>query len=207
MIHAEQNALPPPFAARFDAQTLAIQPATLVAISPDGLILWINAAWSRFARANGGDRVLRAFRPGRSSYYAGISEPLRSYFERAFTDAYAKQKVFDQDYECSSHDVLRNMHLRALPIPKGGLLLEHSQTFAAPMDRPEAAVIRSRYVTAAGLIVQCSNCRRVRRSDGAIWDWIPSWLSSAPARVSHGVCEVCLEFYYGLRLRLTGEQQ
>lgn len=199
MIDVEQMTLPPAFAAHFDAQALAIQPSTLVAIAPDGLILWFNGAWGRFARANAGETVLRAFRARQSSYYTGIADPLRSYFERAFGDAYAKQQVFDQDYECSSEHVMRTMHLRALPIPDGGLLLEHSQTCASPMDRTEAAAIRAKYVTPAGLIVQCSNCRKVRRSEGAIWDWIPSWLSSAPTRVSHGVCEVCLGFYYGLR--------
>jgi hypothetical protein len=96
------------------------------------------------------------------------------------------------------------MHMRALPIPDAGLLLEHSEVFSGPMERRASVALASHYVNDGGFIVQCSNCRRVRRSGEAIWDWIPGWLASPPASVSHGVCEVCVAYYYGARMRRDG---
>ena len=192
--------LPEGFADHFTTEALAKESSTLVAVDPEGTILWVNPAWWRFAQDNGGQQVLTRYGIG-SSYYDGIGGNLRDYFVSAFRDALARMRVFEQDYECSSPDTQRLMRLRALPIRDGGLLLEH--TCIAEIERPEggASPVEVRYLNAHGVIVQCSNCRRIRRKDEAVWDWVPSWVASPHSAISHGLCAVCTGFYWGRRLR------
>jgi len=175
-------------------------PSTVVAIDPHGRILWTNAAWDRFARSNGGALVLERFGPG-SSYFEGISGPLRGYYEDAFRSALRSGTVFEQEYECSSPDVFRLMHLRALPIPAGALLLQHSLVAEGAHQRASEEELEARYRNDNGVMVQCSNCRRFRRSDGTTWDWVRPWVVEMPADTSHGLCTTCVDFYYGRRFR------
>ena len=49
-----------------------------------------------------------------------------------------------------------------------------------------------------GTIVMCSNCRKTRRVGVApeTWDWVAALVANQPAGVSHGLCKICLEYYY-----------
>jgi hypothetical protein len=58
-------------------------------------------------------------------------------------------------------------------------------------------VEESRYHNEHGLLTMCANCRRTRRSAGIDWDWVPEFLHSPPGRVSHGLCTVCQEYFFG----------
>jgi hypothetical protein len=192
--------LPPGFADHFTTEALAKESSTLVAVDPHGKILWTNPAWQRFAQENAGHDVLTRYGVG-SSYYDGIGTELRDYYVSAFHDALAQRQVFEQDYECSSPDLQRLMRLRVLPIPDSGLLLEH--TCVAELAHPDAgaSAVEERYLNTHGVIVQCSNCRRIRRKEEPVWDWVPTWVSSPHAAISHGLCAVCTGFYWGRRLR------
>lgn len=174
--------------------------STLVALDPAGCILWVNRAWSQFARANDGEPVLSRFGPG-TSYFDGIAGPLRGFYEGALQNALVTGEPFDQDYECSSPDVLRLHHLRALPFGDEGLLLEHSVKVERPHAAGEALPgAGADHVDAHGLIHQCSNCRRVRRvrrADGRAWDWIPALVALPPANASHCICATCVGYYWG----------
>ena len=46
------------------------------------------------------------------------------------------------------------------------------------------------------LIVVCSSCGRLRRADGANWEWAPGLVTRDTERVSHGICGVCDLQYY-----------
>jgi hypothetical protein len=195
-----QAPMPPIVAEVFGADSLEGDPSTVVAIDSRGTILWTNAAWDSFARDNGGTLVLERFRPG-SSYFEGISGSLRGFYERAFRSALGSGTVFEQEYECSSPDVFRLMHLRALPIPGGALLLEHSLVAERAHEGVSENAIEARYRNGGGMIVQCSNCRRFRRADDTAWDWVRPWVIAMPRNTSHGVCTTCADFYYGRYLR------
>jgi hypothetical protein len=194
--------LPAGFDTRFDAESLARQALPLIAIDAAGTMLWRNPAWRRFAEQNDGAQVL-ARHPLGSSYFAGIGGELRTFFEDTFAEARGSQNVFELEYECSSPEVLRLMRLRALPVGAHGLLLEHSRVLEMPMNRVEREAVESLYVTHQGVIVQCSNCRRVRRTDDGAWDWVASWVRSPHPGISHGLCDVCVGFYWGPRLPRT----
>jgi hypothetical protein len=189
---ATPPALPAGFAARFEHGVLDEHRSTLVAIGVQGEILWFNRAWRRFAHANGGADVLDRFGVG-AIYFEGIAGQLRDVIRDMFADSLHAGRVVEMEYECSSAEVRRTMRLRALPIPGAGLLLEHSciRQRAHVSEASDAL-----YLDGEGIIVQCSNCRRVRQSEAGQWDWVPDWVKQPHPATSHGICEVCLGFYY-----------
>jgi hypothetical protein len=192
--------LPAPFASRFDERALADDAATLVALDEAGVIVWTNSAWSTFARENDGAEVLTRFGVG-ARYLDGIAGSLRSFYDVVFSEVLGKQRIIEHDYECSSQDIERHLHLRVLPVPGAGLLLEHSTVWRAPMERPHAEALEHVYRNTDGLVIQCSNCRRVRRSERKQWDWVPAWVSRSHPATSHGMCEICLELFLAPRRR------
>jgi hypothetical protein len=151
----------------------------------------VNGAWHRFAEQNGGAGVAAI-----SSYFDGIGGPFRDYYARAFAEALATSKPFEQDYECSSPAELRRFHLRALPIDGRALVLEHSLTVALPHEPATAALPIEWYLAPTGFIHQCSNCRRVRRPETTEWDWVPALVERVHPATSHGICPPCLGFYW-----------
>lgn len=48
-----------------------------------------------------------------------------------------------------------------------------------------------------GLITMCSHCRRTRLPEDDSWVWVPELVRRMPREVSHGICAVCFEIYYG----------
>lgn len=192
--------LPAPFAEHFGELELTAEPSTLVAIDPSGVILWLNPAWQRFAEQNGGSDLAQRFGVG-ALYFDGIAPPLRAYYELAFRESFAARRIFEQEYECSSPAEYRLMRLRALPITDGGLLLEHSCVVHQTREWLTSAPVAASYRDEQGVILQCSNCRRVRRADHQGWDWVAAWVAQPPPHCSHGICKVCVGFYWGKRLR------
>ena len=188
--------VPAILAARFDVDALDRDESTNVAIDPAGTILWVNRAWERFATANGGADVLRRFGLG-GSYLGAISPSLQGFYASAFSNALASGEPLELDYECSSAETFRRFHMRGLPIGQEGLLLEHSLVVEHPHDRAVLEPIDALYASPDGVVVQCSNCRRVRRTTGLAWDWVPAWVRSFPPRTSHGLCDSCRAFYWG----------
>jgi hypothetical protein len=177
----------------FDLAALDAEGSTLALVNKMGLILWVNAAWHAFGAANGAKAA--AIAPG-VGYFEAVQGELRSWALGAATRSMASEGVFESDYECSSPTEKRTFRMRMLPLPGGGLLIEHSLRLEAPHASVGAAPDLANYRNDGGLIVMCANCRKVRRSDKSAWDWVPAWVAAQPERVSHGLCFVCLEFYY-----------
>ena len=125
---------------RFDVTALVESPSTLVALAPTGTILWVNAAWSKFAWENGGNEILTKFGPG-ASYFDGLSPQLRGFYEAVVEKALQTGEPFIQDYECSSPEKYRIYRLRALPIGTDGLLLEHSLVVERPHEDMSLSLI------------------------------------------------------------------
>ena len=180
----------------FDAKALADDPGSLVAIRDDGTILWFNAGWRRFAGANGGDDVPDRFGVG-ASYFEAISGTLRGFYEELVLDCADRQEPFEQQYECSSPTSRRTFRMRVLPAGDHVLLVSHSLVVEEPVEAAASEPLDDAYRAPTGLVTMCSNCRRVRRADQAQWDWVPAWVSNQPARVSHGICALCMGYYYG----------
>lgn len=103
-------------------------------------------------------------------------------------------------YECSTADIFRQFVMKVYALPKDeGFVVINSLIASRPHDAskgepqpPNTAL----YQSTDGLILQCSHCRMVRRADKTRWDWVPAWVEQMPAGTSHGICDVCFEYYY-----------
>ncbi|HET9622940.1 MAG TPA: PAS domain-containing protein [Kofleriaceae bacterium] len=170
--------------------------STLAAVDARGTILWVNQAWHQFARDNGGQV------DGCRSYLDGMAEPLRSVYREILETVLATGEVFEQDYECSSATTIRRFRLRVLPFPPAGLLLEHTPVASHPAPIGEPA-IEALYLDENGYILQCSNCRRIRRPalPTESWVWIRDWVAHLHPRMTHGLCTACAGYYYRRRRR------
>jgi PAS domain-containing protein len=187
--------LPDFLAPAFDVQALEQLDSSIAVIDAEANIMWVNPAWERFARENGAGET----RPRLSSYLDGITPPLRDFYRAVFAAALATGAVFEQEYECSSPDRRRIFHFRALPIDDRGLILEHSLVAENEPEGGDGEHIVSRYLDEGNTLLQCSHCRRVRRPDTQAWDWVRAWAARPHPATSHGLCPLCVGFYWGRR--------
>jgi hypothetical protein len=184
----------------FEVETLNKYRGSVCVVDAELRISYVNPAWHRFAKQNGGGPDFSDRWSQGASILDAMQEPIRRYFEQVFEGCLRTRKPFAHDYECSSADLKRLMHAEVLPLRSGrGLLMVHSQRVEEPHTGllPETETFR--YHDADGIAHQCGHCRRMRRStdDGnELWDWVPSYVSQPPATLSHGLCPICLEYYY-----------
>lgn len=182
----------------YEPETLERCSSTLAAVDGSGVIVWVNEAWRQFARDNGGDADRRY-----ATYLDGVTGPLREAYRDVFATALDANTVFEQDYECSSPDTIRRFRMRVLPFSPHGLLLEHTPVamHGAPAGQP---AIEALYRDPHGHILQCSNCRRVRRTDSPtteVWAWVPTWVATPHPQTSHGLCSACAGYYWRISRR------
>lgn len=192
--------------AELDRQRLDGQHSTIFGLHSDYTIGYLNPHWFRFAVDNDAPEYLTD--PGELlgrcvlEQFAG---PMRPLYKTVFDRVCSQNEPYQQQYECSSPDVIRLLQMRILPLPPladsaFGLLLINSRaigTAPSQRDPPVTSPCLDDYLTDDNLLICCSNCRRFRHCDDPErWDWIPSFLRSAPAPLSHGLCSVCLEYYY-----------
>lgn len=191
-------------APRFSIEELDRNPASIFGLWGDGTIAYVNPAWREFGRENGGyPRLESAWGLG-AGYLDAIAEPLRPFYagllERA-ADESARLHPVTHQYECSSARLFRKYSMQVFVLEgRAGFVIVNSLVFDAPHDpavRPSHVADPTRYRDARGLVVQCAHCRRVRRAADLVrWDWVPAWVEQCPDRTSHGVCGLCLEYYY-----------
>lgn len=175
-------------------ETVAHSDDTAFVLSADWRLLRTNDGWKRFARENGGEDVLERWPEG-SNIEGVIPTPLWQFYRDAYAHVHATGKHFEHDYECSSPDVFRSMHMVVYPLENGAVLVVSSAAIVRAHDRP--SVGPAAYRQHKGVIVSCCHCRRFRSAtDPGIWHWVPDFLRSPPRNVSHGVCPTCLVHYY-----------
>jgi CheY-like chemotaxis protein len=180
----------------FDLKTLENDASPICAAGPDLRIVFVNRAWTEFGRANEG----RAGDEGRGvgANLVGVSPAiLRPFYGELFHRAQQLSTPVHWHYECSSPATLRHYRMRVAPCASGALVVSHSLVGEAPapadrLDAPDAF-----YRDGRGLLVQCANCRRVRRADSSPrWEWVVAFVARMPPATSHGLCPICLRNYY-----------
>lgn len=163
-------------------------------------IVYCNAAWDRFAERNGGDSCRRERVVG-ADLPAVIADPLRLFYTDGFRRVLTTQCPWEHEYECSSAESNRFLHMRALPLGKRHLLVENSVVVERPHDpqRLRMPPIETMYTDASGSILMCAHCRRTRRitQTAPVWDWVPDFVNNLPRRTSQGLCENCRAYYFG----------
>jgi len=190
--------------AHFPVGTFDAHPETVFGLLPNYQISYVNSAWLRFAAENNGQpRIGASWGPG-ANYLDAIAAPLRPFFERLLAraaDADGALHPVTHEYECSTPSLYRRFAMRVYGLPaRGGFVIVNSLMLeqphdesARPVHEPDLAV----YTNADGLVVQCAHCRLVRQGkDPERWEWVPQWVESSPPATSHGVCGICLDYYY-----------
>lgn len=181
------------FGARFDLIALEADVAQMAATTLSGEIVWVNAAWRSFARENGGDPASTGVG---ANYFSATRGALARWLETMTRDCSTSGAVFETEYQCSSPTQRRDFRMRVHPIAGTGFLITHSLLRTTALESRAGAPIPDDAYVENGLVTMCSNCRRARRADHASWDWIPEWVAHPPRLVSHGICPVCVGFYW-----------
>jgi hypothetical protein len=159
-------------------------------------ITYCNPAWDAFALKNEGEPgVFRAQVVSRN-LLEFVPADLKAFHAGLFAKARSTDQPVNHDYECSSATMFRLYRMQIYPLDQGfavinSLRLEH------PHDRTPLEPKDALYRSEGGLIRMCANCRRTNRtSDPAAWDWVPAYVDRERENVTHGVCPLCLEYYY-----------
>jgi hypothetical protein len=182
-----------PVLAAFDPAELAGSLSATCGLRRDLSLALRNEAWTAFGRANGAtapeawdDRcVLDA-----------ITGELRSFYGDLFREVQASGRPADHAYACPSPERHRRFVMRVVPAPSDALLVQHHLVVDRPHETRGGEPLDDRYAD-HGVVTVCSHCRRTRRvHEPQTWDWVPGYLRPGVARVSHGLCPVCLRFYY-----------
>ncbi|HUO59455.1 MAG TPA: PAS domain-containing protein [Candidatus Acidoferrales bacterium] len=161
-------------------------------------ITYCNPAWDRFALANGGESCVAEKALG-TNLMSVVPEVLKGFYLGLFQSCRDQHKPFDLDYECSSAEFFRLLHMNVLPLnEQGDLALINSIRVERPHGEDRAPVDpRDIYLSKEGIISMCSHCRRSRRQDAlGNWDWVPSFLQTGNWNISHGVCPVCFSYFF-----------
>lgn len=176
-------------------QELEDRPEVLYVLDQELRVVYCNRAWDEFARANADAHLTRSAMIGQP-IIATIAPALQPFYERVYRRVLQQQTPFEVEYECSSPRQYRVFQMRVLPLAdRRHLLVVHSLMVERPHE-PGQDENAAHYILADGAIHLCSHCRRARRADNAEWDWVPGVLEDPPAPVSHGLCGLCLAYFY-----------
>ena len=185
--------------APFSIAMMDQMPATVCALWPDLRIGYVNPMWNAFGRANGASEQAERWGLG-ANVLDAVPTVLRPFYVRLFARALETCAPVDHDYECSSPEQRRTYRMRVQPVA-GAFVVVHTLLREEAHGDEAHAAVESIYRDARGTIEQCAHCRRVRRAstpDGATaeWDWVPDYVASMPPCTSHGVCAVCVAYFY-----------
>ena len=180
-----------------DANDLDRSPSVTYGIWSDGRLAYMNRGWFDFARKNDGEEMLARWDLDANVWQA-IKPPLRAFYEQGFQRCLEEGKPWGHAYECSSPENFRKLHMLTYPLGGGrGFLIVNSLELEVAHE-PPGSPVRSldAYVDENGMLVQCMHCRRMRRRDVDVWDWIPDVLRNRPRNMTGGLCEPCFAHHY-----------
>lgn len=176
-------------------EVLKSNPSACYMLGADLEITYCNPAWNRFATENGGTGLLAESVLNRPvlEFFTPV---MRDYYARLFARARQKREMQRQEYECSSPEIFRFFQMQIYPLKNGFAVINslhakkaHSQYGLRPLDYI--------YLQANAFVRICSNCRRTCRNDSSgQWDWVPAYLDPNLKNTTHGICAVCLEYFY-----------
>jgi len=178
------------------SEHLEKDPAIIYVLDQDLRIIYCNETWDRFAEENGGGNLLRPRALGLSVIDLTPS-PLKEFFEKAYREALSTGQVWQHRYDCSSPELFRQYHMRVYPNQETAqLVVVHSLVVEGPHSekkRETHTPDKEIYAGQDGIVTICCECRRTcRAGQASVWDWVPAYIERPPERISHGICDVCL---------------
>ncbi len=157
---------------------------------------YCNPAWDWFAAENGAPELRGKSTVG-TDLRLVLVEALRPFYLRAFDQATQSGKVWECVYECSSPNVFRKFQMRIHPLsPSHWYLITNPIVIERPHTSAVTAALE-RYLGPDGFITMCSHCRSSRKTGGPEqWDFVPAHLAPHLTNITHGMCPICLEYFY-----------
>ena len=191
----ESRTLPP----ELPGEILEAAPYACFVLTDALAFVYCNAAWDRFALQNGGGVQVLAAQIISRNLLDFIPSELKDYHTDLFVKARSLGRSVSHDYECSSPAAFRRFRMHIYPMQAGrGFAVINSLTVERPHDRVSWAPDDGVYRNSNGLIRMCANCRRTNRVGRPdAWDWVPAYMEHTRRDITHGVCPVCEEYYYG----------
>lgn len=164
-----------------------------IGLTDDLRLAYTNDVWETFACANDGSSMLEKWPLG-TPWAECLPSVLHAFYLEGFATARTTGVAFENSYECPSPTTARLFRMRTEPLRRGFLSV-HSLRSESPTPTDPAK--SHRYAGAEGTVVQCANCRRVRRTDGSEqWDWVRAFVEHRDGNISHGLCATCFEVYH-----------
>jgi PAS fold len=191
--------------AGFSSQSLETNPDVIYVVDRFLNLVYCNAAWDVFARENKGEQLARDKFIGKYCLN-GVPEFLRDLYKRIYSKVLRTGTPWEHDYQCSSPTKYRIFHMRILPLKRSHLLIENSLALECSHRRTRHRKLDARYINRRGWIIMCSHCRRIEHFNPKgkrEWHWVPSYLITAPAPISHGLCPACISYH--LKLTIDGQ--
>ncbi len=170
-------------------------------LDADLRIAHCNPAWDAFAHSNGGRAVLAAKVCG-MPLFQFIPPVMQSFYREVFAACAEDGEPFAFDYECSSPNEYRRFRMEVMPSKRGrGIAVVN----ALRIEQPHGAVAAppsTEYLAETGLITMCAHCRKTRSArDPQRWDWVPAYVATVKAPISHGLCPPCHSYHYDSLLK------
>lgn len=170
------------------------QPGSVIGTWSDFKVGYLNDGWSKFAQEN--DGAVDRWGIG-ACLLDAIPAVLSPFYRNHFAAVLRDDRPWEHIYECSSPKLLRLFHMLVLPLEnKQGLLMFHSLRRETTHEPGHEDVIAGKYEDSNGILHQCAHCRRTRRNDEDVWDWLPEFVRNPRPNTSHGLCRPCFAFYY-----------
>ena len=181
--------------AGFDMAALEVDPQSAYCLTRELTIGYFNPGWFCFAQENSGAEACLRWGLG-SSFLAGMTSVMRPSYDALFRTAALTLLPTQQIYLCPTPTRHRQYITRVLPLPSG-VFVCHNTLVVERDHEDRGRPLGADYVSPLDLVLQCSNCRRVKHLKVENrWDWIPSLLEIPHEHTSHGLCEPCLAFFY-----------
>lgn len=192
------------------AELVAKEPSIVVLLDRLGTITRLNPAWDVGAEGHVGCEAKAVIGRRYLDFVAGKLNPIVT---RAFAQAAALGPGLGSVWlhgECSTPDWFRLITTRitglwsADPAAPSGYLVHHELRLEGTLAERFLLVERptDAWRHANGLVVQCGCCRRVREPGTGRWEMSVALLERQADGTSHGLCDLCVESYYGEPLRI-----
>lgn len=188
----------------YDLPSLDAHDSSVVGVDEHLRIGYLNAGWFRFAAENDGEPAISGQWGLGANLWEAIPLPLQDFYRNLFATAVSSSRIdalhpLLHDYECSSPDNYRRFTLSLYPLRGNqGLLLVHSLRVQTPWGEEATSLsdVEAHYRAPGGMIRQCANCRRVKEAREDQWHYVSEWIGASPPKTSHGLCPICLDFYW-----------
>jgi hypothetical protein len=187
-------------------EALDREPGIVAVLEADGTIGYLNWAWDETARRDHLPAACLSDAVLGQRYLDFVVGELKPHVARAFEQAAhheAKNRSVFMHGECNTPTYYRKLTTRISALWTRGL----ASGYLVQNDVLNAGQLSAQYPLvehpleawrdADGIIVQCACCRRVRSQKTALWEMSVALLVHSAERTSHGLCELCLESYYG----------